>query len=179
MKNPCLAVAAMGALLVSGCLLLEERPRTDACVQESVVLGRDADAQGEVIAIPDELAPFSCEDEAGGAADTPGFVIELVSENYGSHRVRATDDQGRLLSVARMSPSCEQRPACSDWSTEGADLPIGSGARSYLVVQPFPTSTTVHLESINIVELCSSTYDGVCDEPNDCPPGTDSYDCDS
>lgn len=162
---------------MSGCLLLEERPRTDECIRESVVLGGSADDEGESIVLPDEPELFGCEGGSGDLVEMLGYVIELHSENYSTEMVRAIDNDGQLLRVALLSPTCEQLPACTDWTELGAPLPIGFDERRYLVVRPLPTSTSIRLELVDAADLCPTTFDGECDEPDTCPVGTDSFDC--
>ncbi|MGH1345644.1 MAG: hypothetical protein ACRBN8_29030 [Nannocystales bacterium] len=175
--KPIASVSIASFALMCGCLLLEERPRTDECVQESQFLGGSMDDEGEELVLPAEPTSFACLGELSERVELPGYVIELHSQNFDTEMVRAVDDRGERLPVALVSPSCDELPDCSDWTDIGAPLPIGADDRSYLVVRPAPSSTSLRLELFDGADLCPSTFDGVCDEPGACPRGTDSFDC--
>ncbi len=172
-----LFVSVAVTVIPCGCLLLQERPRTDECVTVSVELPSSSSAEVEVIDIPEERELFACSDAAGGTTEVPSVIIDLYYDyGYGSDLVRAVDDGGRTLPIALLSPTCDQTIACSEWVDERVQLAEGLDSRSFLVVQPLPTSNTIRLQVVD-ANYCPTSYDDVCDEPDRCAPGTDEYDC--
>lgn len=156
--------------------MLEERPRTDECVDVSADLAANDEGERE-IEVPEEPVVFPCTDAAGVTTVVPSVVVDLRYEYYGSSVIRAVDDDGRVLPIALISPTCEQTPSCDAWVSEHLSLEGRDWEnREFLVVHPLPTSRAFHLDSID-PDRCPTTYDDVCDEPDRCAPGTDEYDC--
>lgn len=164
------------SMIPCGCLVLQDRPRTDECVVASVDLSSTSDELDEELDVPEELEFFTCLDSIGEPMEVPSMVIDL-RYGYGFDRnfVRAVDDRGRVLQSSLLDPSCDQTPPCSNSADEELYLGGGLDNRNFLVVQPLPSSRTIRLEAVS--SICPTSYDGVCDEPDRCAPGTDEFDC--